>query len=370
MQDNFIDLFFVKMNIHENNDRVKLLSTAYFRSCFWLLCCAILMGWAVNEVRAETATNTESQIGLGPWSGFTPSSRQLDLSNEARLFTAYPPNSFRMVPETEQIQSLKKSRYLEYTQAEHFTPEVARADGVMLASSGESQPVTTHDSVFKKASNDLTELSHQPATPEFWRSVLVFGGIGLVAAIADKPLDKFAVNHGKDGFMTGVEKVGNGLPFVAIGYSAMMFLTSDEESNMGQASYNSLAAGGVGAMTALGLKYMVGRARPSAERGSASFTPMSASNGNTSWPSMHSTVMWAVITPYAKAYDAPWLYGVAAVTNVARIGGRDHWFSDTVAGSMLGYAIGNFMWESHQGEKGRAEWIITPNKIALNWNFD
>ena len=368
---NLIHLFPVKMNAPEQTLKVKRLGTFYCRSSFWLLCGVVLMTWNMKEVRAETATDTESQIRISPWSNIAPIfTPQPNRSNDAEFFTAYTPSLAHIVPAEEQKQSPVKSQYLEYIHVENSTREIARADGVMLASSVDPQPVATHDSVFRKAGNDLTALSRQPATPEFWRSVLVFGGISLAAAIGDKPLDKFAVNHGKDGFMTGVEKVGNSLPFVAIGYSAMMFLTSDEESNMGKASYSALAAGGVGAMSALGLKYMVGRARPSAERGSASFTPMSASNGNTSWPSMHSTVTWAVITPFAKAYDAPWLYGVAAVTNVARIGGRDHWFSDTIAGSLLGYAIGNFMWESHQGEKGRAEWIITPNKIALNWNLD
>jgi membrane-associated phospholipid phosphatase len=330
----------------------------------------ILMAWSAQEVRAETATNIESQIRLSQWLNMSANSaRQLKASTEDKLFTAYLPGLVWMVPEEAQEQSLMKSQYWEYIHAENSTPEVARVDGMMLASSVKSQPVTTHDSVFKAVRKDLTELSHRTTTQEFWRSVLAFGGISLASSIADKPLDKFAVNHGKNGIMTSVEKVGNNLPFVAIGYSAMMFLTSDEDSKLAKSSYSSLAAGGVGALSALGLKYMVGRARPAAEHGSASFTPISASNGNTSWPSMHTTVMWAVITPYAKAYDAPWLYGVAAVTNIARIGGRDHWFSDTVAGSLLGYAIGNFMWESHQTEKGRAEWIISPNKIAVNWNF-
>ena len=229
---------------------------------------------------------------------------------------------------------------------------------------------TPHDSVFTSANKDLTALGHAAATPDFWHYALQIAGISLVSAIADNPLDKLAVNHGKNWVMTRVEKVGNSLPFIAIGYSAVTFLTSDQDSTLVRASYSSLAAGGVGAFSALGLKYTVGRARPTAGQGSASFTPVSASNGNTSWPSMHSTVMWAVITPYAKAYDAPWLYGVAAVTNVARVGGRDHWFSDTVAGSLLGYAFGSFMWEQHNTDKHGMEWRVSPNGVMLSWKME
>ncbi|MCG6933480.1 MAG: phosphatase PAP2 family protein [Gallionella sp.] len=61
---------------------------------------------------------------------------------------------------------------------------------------------------------------------------------------------------------------------------------------------------------------------------------------------------------------------MAAVTNAARVIGRDHWFSDTVAGSLLGYAIGNFIWQSHQGEQGAAVWTIMPNRVAVSWRFD
>ena len=227
-----------------------------------------------------------------------------------------------------------------------------------------------HDSVFKAASADLANFGRAAATPDFWRSALLIGGVSLASAIADKPLDRFAINHGKNGVLPSVKTVGNTLPFVAITYSATMFLTSDADSKSARTAYSALAAGGVGAMSFLSLKYIVGRARPSFEQGSASFTPISTSNGNTSWPSGHTTVMWAVITPYAKAYDAPWLYGVAAVTNLARVAGRDHWFSDTVAGSLLGYAIGDFMWISHNTQKQGAQLMISPNKVAVSWNIE
>ena len=233
-----------------------------------------------------------------------------------------------------------------------------------------SAPDKTPSSVFKSSKKDLVNFGDATTTPDFWHSMLLVGGISLVSAVADKPLDRYALNHGQSGIMRDVKNVGNVLPFAAIAYSATMFLASDPDSKPARTAYSSLAAGGLGAMTALGLKYMVGRARPSAERGSASFTPVSIHNGDTSWPSMHTTVMWAVITPYAKAYDAPWLYGVAAVTNASRVIGRDHWLSDTVAGSLLGYAIGNFIWTSHQGEQGGAQWLIAPNRVAVNWKFD
>ena len=289
------------------------------------LCGVMLFAWSVQEVRAESSTNIEAQIRL---------SQRLNIM------------------------------------AEDSAPDIFRAGGIKLASSVEPRPDTAHGFVFKAAVNDLTELGRRATTQEFWRTMLLIGGISLVSSVADNPLDKFAVNHGKSGIMPGVKTVGNNLPLLAFGYSATMLLTSDVDSKMAKTSYSSLAAGGVGFAGALGLKYIVGRARPNLEQGKASFNPFSTGNGDTSWPSIHTTVMWAAITPYAKAYDAPWLYGVAAVTNAARVAGRDHWLSDTVAGSLLGYAIGDFMWESHQDKKEGAHLAISPNMIAVYWNIE
>lgn len=251
-----------------------------------------------------------------------------------------------------------------------FLPESTRQNNsILVAQPGSNSYSTPHDSVFKKAQGDLTGIGRKATTRDFWISVMQIGGISLISAIADKPMDRYAANHGTSGIMPTIKNIGNVLPLAAIGYSSVMFLTSDDNSLIGQTSYDALAAGGLGLAGALGLKYAVGRARPSVEKGSASFTPMNAGNGDTSWPSIHTTVMWSMITPYAKAYDAPWLYGVAAVTNVARVAGRDHWLSDTVAGALFGYAIGDYMWSSHQLQEHTAEWAISPSKISVSWRM-
>jgi membrane-associated phospholipid phosphatase len=228
----------------------------------------------------------------------------------------------------------------------------------------------SHDSVFTAAGKDLTEFGRTATTPDFWRSMLMIGGISLASAILDKPLDKLAVKHGNNGVVKDVAKLGSDLPFVVMGAAGMAFLANDQDSGLAKTSYSSLAAGGEGFMASLALKYMVGRARPTAEQGATSFTPVSKSNSNSSWPSMHSTVMWAAVTPYAKEYDASWLYGVAAVTNVARVAGRNHWFSDTVAGSLLGYAIGDFVWSSHNTKKHGTNWAVSPNGVTAYWKIE
>ena len=82
--------------------------------------------------------------------------------------------------------------------------------------------------------------------------------------------------------------------------------------------------------------------------------------------------MWAAVTPYAKEFDMPWLYGVAAITNAARVGSREHWLSDTVAGSVIGYALGSLAWEarreSRRGKNGPAL-AVGPGTVGLAWEL-
>ena len=73
---------------------------------------------------------------------------------------------------------------------------------------------------------------------------------------------------------------------------------------------------------------------------------------------------------FAKAYDAPWLYGFAAMTNVARIQKREHWLSDTVAASFIGYALGSLTWSWRKKDSGAPDAVsVSPNGVSAQWSF-
>jgi membrane-associated phospholipid phosphatase len=78
--------------------------------------------------------------------------------------------------------------------------------------------------------------------------------------------------------------------------------------------------------------------------------------------------MWALVTPYAKEYHAPWLYGLAAVTNVARVTDRKHWVSDTVGGALLGYAVGSAFWNWHRHSGPSLS--LDGEGVTLTWRAD
>jgi membrane-associated phospholipid phosphatase len=223
-------------------------------------------------------------------------------------------------------------------------------------------------SAFDTLGEDLDLLGHTLTGPGFWRSLLWMGGVSALAAALDEPADRLAREHGDSRPMRALEEAGNLLPLAALGFSGVALLASDSPT-LARASFASLEAGAVGLVSALGLKYAIGRARPTANQGMAHFTPLARSNGDRSFPSVHATVAWAALTPYAKAYDAPWLYGLAALTNLARVGERKHWFSDTVAGALLGYGLGSLFWDSRRQDRNTPTLHLAPGEVGLEWKL-
>jgi membrane-associated phospholipid phosphatase len=82
---------------------------------------------------------------------------------------------------------------------------------------------------------------------------------------------------------------------------------------------------------------------------------------------VHTALAWSVLTPIAQHYDAPWLYGVAALTNVARISEHQHWLSDTVGASVLGYVVGDWF-SSRTGAPGTSVALV-PHGVVVSTTF-
>ena len=78
---------------------------------------------------------------------------------------------------------------------------------------------------------------------------------------------------------------------------------------------------------------------------------------------------YALATPYARQYDNPWLYALAGTTALGRIQSREHWLSDTVAGGLLGYAIGTITYEQQIGAKRNVRLSATPQSVNATWSY-
>ena len=94
----------------------------------------------------------------------------------------------------------------------------------------------------------------------------------------------------------------------------------------------------------LGLKFVVGRARPTTGRGSHNFNPFSTGSSFYSFPSGHSASIFAVAAVVADQTDSGFMdfcaYSLASMVAVSRILEEKHWISDVFIGSAIGYFVG------------------------------
>jgi len=191
-------------------------------------------------------------------------------------------------------------------------------------------------------------------------------GAVLVSALADKPVDRMVKKHQGAKSARALNTYGNALPYALVGAVGAAFALGDERMrNTGLIAMQSIAAST--GFTLVG-KYAVGRARPEEDRGPWSRVGGNYSRSDASFPSGHSAVSFAAVTPFAKEYDAPWLYGVAALGAAGRVAGRKHWVSDTVAGSVIGYAVGSWLWQA-QRDQSDSRLSINPGvkEVSVVW---
>jgi len=74
--------------------------------------------------------------------------------------------------------------------------------------------------------------------------------------------------------------------------------------------------------------------------------------GGKSFPSGHAISSWTMASVVAHEYRSPWIevaaYGTASAVSVARFTGKNHFASDVLVGSTLGYLIGRFVVHRHR----------------------
>ena len=216
--------------------------------------------------------------------------------------------------------------------------------------------------------DDVSRVAGVAASTNWMRAAALGTGLVMISSKLDKRIDRFAADHAQNRGVKGGIKVGNAIPWVALGGSALLALDNSDPVRS-RTAFAAVEAGGAAILAATGLKYAVGRGRPGVGADNTSFKPFSSTVGYDAFPSRHVITAWAVATPFAEEYNAPWLYGVAALTNLSRIGSREHWFSDTVGASLLGWGIGKLFYESsREPVKGNMPRVsVSPNGVQLGW---
>jgi len=101
-----------------------------------------------------------------------------------------------------------------------------------------------------------------------------------------------------------------------------------------------------GGIVAFVIKHATQRRRPRAPE------PGDFFEGGLSFPSGHTTAAWSLATVVANEYRDKRLvqisaYGLATAASMARFTGRNHFLSDVLVGSAIGYGIGRYVYRTH-----------------------
>ena len=114
----------------------------------------------------------------------------------------------------------------------------------------------------------------------------------------------------------------------------------------GEAAANSL-------LITEGIKYIAGRQRPLEGDGSGEFR-----RGGSSFPSLHAAGAWSIASVIAREYPGPLTqllaYGGAAAISAARVTGRQHFASDALVGSAIGWFVGRQVYNAHHDRQDDA----------------
>lgn len=94
------------------------------------------------------------------------------------------------------------------------------------------------------------------------------------------------------------------------------------------------------------LKYMMGRERPLFDNARGRFW-----QGGDSFPSVHSTAAWSIAAVVAHEYPGllPNLaaYGLATAISASRVTSKEHFPSDALVGSAIGWLVGQYVYRDH-----------------------
>lgn len=136
------------------------------------------------------------------------------------------------------------------------------------------------------------------------------------------------------------------LPVTLYGYGHLAHRTQAEETGIlgGEAIVDSLVVNEV-------MKVVAERERPDVDGAKGKFFQSGVGTGS-SFPSNHSIIAWSSAAVLASEYPGTFndiaIYGLATGVSVTRVMARQHFPSDVLVGSAVGWMIGRYVFRHHQ----------------------
>ena len=182
-----------------------------------------------------------------------------------------------------------------------------------------------------------------------WYEVVAATGTVALLATLDPSVQRFTQKHRSpalDDAAAVFRKEGEPTYWATIGVGVLGVGLATRNGEVQRTGGRVLASVCLSGLATTGLKEVFGRSRPKDVDGAFEFHPFSSdpdatgADARLAMPSGHTTVAFAVATSLADDIDSPVadiiLYTLAAGTGWSRINDNRHWFSDTVAGAMIG----------------------------------
>jgi membrane-associated phospholipid phosphatase len=186
---------------------------------------------------------------------------------------------------------------------------------------------------------------------------------------------------------------GLGAPLLSVGLLTAGALTGHHD--MADAGWHAGLSLAIASGLTIGLKTVIGRARPATapwsdpgERGpdSDEFRPVTTSGAWASFPSGHTTAAFATAAslsaevrrhdPPAARIVTPLLYTGAGLVGLSRMYNNQHWASDVVAGAVIGILVGHeVVARAHNEHASLAAHLlpsaagISAHSAAVAWSF-
>jgi Capsule assembly protein Wzi/PAP2 superfamily len=190
-----------------------------------------------------------------------------------------------------------------------------------------------------------------------WQWTVPAAFVGAISLASDTAIEKHAptssstVSHAKTASNAGLAAMGAA--------AGGMFVLGHMHGN-DQERETGLLAGEAGIDAALdteAFSYIFGRERPFTGDDRGRFF-----QGDTSFPSEHAAISFAIASVIAHEYPGPLTqflaYGAATGISVARFAGQQHFFTDLLAGGALGWYLGRQVYRahSHYSDADVAKW--------------
>jgi PAP2 superfamily protein len=150
------------------------------------------------------------------------------------------------------------------------------------------------------------------------------------------------------------QDISNGISYLGASYSTfgasgIMWAVGrwNHKERLQRTGYESVEALTDSSIVVLALKAATNRQRPLSDDHDGAFW-----EGGKSFPSGHAIMSWTMASVVAHEYHSRWIeaaaYGTASAVSVARFTGKDHFASDVLVGSTLGYLVGRFVVHRHK----------------------